>query len=106
MNEVIMLNMEKFLSLLVKDKGCSLVTGTNPVIGKFFGFKTNESTGITNVYVTPIGGNVSEHKALSDLAGKTLASGMEYTVGYNQKGEKLYIDSITLSSGSVVAYNL
>ena len=95
---------ENFLSLLVKDKGCVLVTGTNAVTGKFFGFKTNESTGITNIHVTPIGGDVSKHVALSDLASKTLATGMEYTVGYNQKGDKLYIDSIQLSSGSVVAY--
>lgn len=103
MNE---LNIENFLAQSVKDKGCVLVTGTNPVTGKFFGFKTNASTGITNVHVTPIGGAVANHVALADLAGQTLAAGIEYTVGYNQKGEKLYIDSITLASGSVVAYNL
>ena len=103
MNE---LNIENFLAQAVRDKGCLLITGTAAVTGKFFAFVTNASTGITNVHVTPIGGAVADHVAKADLAGQTLAAGIYYSAGYTPSGQKAYIDSIQLSSGSVVAYYL
>lgn len=97
------MNEEIQLNRLMGDKGSLLITGTNAVTGKFFGFVVNEEAVVNKVYVTPEFGAVTNHIEKTDLASKTLATGMYYSAGY-LNSDKAYIDSIQLTSGSVIAY--
>jgi hypothetical protein len=97
------MNEEIQLNRLMADAGSLLITGTAAVTGKFFGFVVNEDAVITHVYVTPEGGTPATHTERTDLASAALTTGIYYSAGYIN-GKKAYIDSIQLTSGSVVAY--
>ena len=98
------MNEEIQLNRLMGDKGSLLITGTNAVTGKFFGFVVNSEAVINKVYVTPEFGAPAAHKEKTDLSSATLSTGMYYSAGYIND-TKAYIDSIQLTSGSVIAYN-
>lgn len=97
---------DKFFGQMVGDGGSLLITGTNAVTGKFWAFVTNEDTVFTHVYETPEGGNPSNHVVKADLESATIYANLAYSAGYNSKGEKMYFDSIQLTSGSIIAYKL
>ena len=76
--------------------GCKVISGTTAVAGSFRGFVVNEEATVTDVL------DKDGESLLSDigLSGVTLAAGT-----YIPVADGNWITSITLTSGSVVAYN-
>ena len=76
--------------------GSKVISGTSAVTGKFRGFVVNDDANVSAI----LDENGSSILASLGLSGVTLRSGAFISV---EDGE--YISSITLSSGSIIAYS-
>jgi hypothetical protein len=76
--------------------GCKVLTGTSANTGEFRGFVVNEDAVVSAI----LDQNGSSILSTLGLSGVTLKSGAFISVA-----DGSYISSITLASGSIIAYN-
>jgi len=77
--------------------GCKVISNTSANTGRFQGFVVNEDSVVSAI----LDENASSILSTIGLSGVTLKQGTFISV---QEGK--YISSITLTSGSIVAYNV
>lgn len=81
--------------------GCKLVYNTTPLVGTFRGFVVNSACILTALTGVDAGGNTINLLTQIGLTGATLNQGI-----YIPVPDGTVITSITLTSGSVVMYNI
>ena len=81
--------------------GCVGVFDTNAKTGRFFGFTINADAVVSAMTITKKDGTTTDGVTVMNISGATLKQGIFFPVEHST-----YISSITLTSGSIILYNV